>query len=406
MGRSTILLVLLALVFLMDFYLFRSFRIYFHDSQLLTRRIFAIIWWAVPFILLFLFLAFPRLPRWAQLYSQNAFMIIFFSKFLATVFMLVGEGVFGISSLFSSGNSNPEAWLSRRYFIAKLGTVVAGIPLLSMSLGMLRTASNFRVHKVKLKFANLPEAFHGFKLVQLSDIHTGSWIRKSAMQHAVDIVHAQNADVIVFTGDIVNNRTDEAYPFVNYLKQLNAPLGVFSILGNHDYGDYERWPDEQAKAENMKAMYILHEQLGWKLMLNRHELFEKNGQQIALIGIENWGAALRFPKYGRLKEAHAGTENIPFKILLSHDPSHWDAEVRKEYGDIDLTLSGHTHGFQFGIEIPGIKWSPSQWVYKQWAGLYENGKQYLYVNRGTGCIGYSGRVGIRPEITVIELEKA
>jgi hypothetical protein len=255
-----------------------------------------------------------------------------------------------------------------------------------------------------MRSPKVPEAFRGFKIVQISDVHTGSWIRHSAMQQAIDLIHAQKPDLIVFTGDIVNNRTDEAIPFVSMLSRLRAPYGVYSVLGNHDYGDYENWPDEASKKANMEAMYHLHKNLNWDLLLNEHRLIEKDGQQIALIGVENWGAALRFPKYGRLGKASAGTENIPFKILLSHDPSHWDAEIVPKFSDIDLTLSGHTHGFQFGVEIPGFKWSPSQYLYRQWAGLYRHGSQYIYVNRGTGCLGYSGRIGIKPEITVIELE--
>lgn len=405
MGRLGFVVVLILIVFLIDLYLFRSFRVFFQDAPLLAKRLFALTWWGIPVVLLITYLFFKQMPRWVQLYSQNLLMILIFSKLLAAVFMLMGEAGWGIYRLYTGETSSEEAWLSRRRFIAKLGVITSGIPLLTMGYGMLRTATNFRVHKVKLTFPNLPESFHGFKIVQISDIHTGSWIRIDAMKQVVERIHFLNPDVIVFTGDLVNNRTDEAYPFRHVLKKLHAPFGVFSILGNHDYGDYERWPNVDAKKQNLEAMYQLHKDLGWKLMLNSHTLIEKDAQKIALIGIENWGAALHFPKYGKLKDAHQGTEMIPFKILLSHDPSHWDAEVRKDYPDIDLTLSGHTHGFQFGIEIPGFKWSPSQWIYKQWAGLYQNGNQYIYVNRGTGCIGYSGRVGIPPEITLIELQK-
>lgn len=405
MGRTVFLLLFIGLIVLMDWYLYRNFRIYFHDRSVMARRVFTIVWWSVPVILLVLFLTFGMQPRWLRLYAQNFLFIIFFAKLLAAVFMLLGDSTTFFISLAKTKAANQEAWLSRRLFVARFGTVMAAIPFLTMANGLVRTATHFRIHRVKLKLPNLPAAFNGFRLVQISDIHTGSWIRKGAMQDMVDMIHRQEPDIICFTGDIVNNRTDEANGFVEYLRQLKAPGGVYSILGNHDYGDYEQWPNEAAKAANMQAMFELHRQIGWDLLLNEHRIFEREGEKLALIGIENWGHALRFPKYGKLNEAHAGTEQLPFKILLSHDPSHWDAQVVPEYGDIDITLSGHTHGFQFGVELWGIKWSPSQYVYKQWAGLYQRGKQYLYVNRGTGCLGYSGRIGIRPEITVIELER-
>jgi predicted MPP superfamily phosphohydrolase len=214
----------------------------------------------------------------------------------------------------------------------------------------------------------------------------------------------QKADIIFFTGDLVNNEATETEPFIEILSRVKAPMGVFSTLGNHDYGDYKTWESPEAKVKNLQDLKDIHAQLGWKLMMNEHVALKKGDDEIALIGIENWGGNLNFPKYGDMKKAHAGTEKYPVKLLLSHDPSHWEMQVRKDYKDVDITFSGHTHGFQFGIEIPGwIKWSPSQFVYKQWAGLYQQGDQKLYVNRGFGFLGYPGRVGIMPEITVLEL---
>nr|MBA4166478.1 metallophosphoesterase [Chitinophagaceae bacterium] len=203
--------------------------------------------------------------------------------------------------------------------------------------------------------------------------------------------------------DLVNDKAVEMVDYMDVFNRLKAPMGVYSTLGNHDYGDYARWDTEQAKTDNLNHLKQIHEQLGWKLLMNEHVVFEKNNEKIALLGVENWSAKGNFPKYGKIKDAYAGSENIPFKILMSHDPSHWDAQIRKSYPDIDLTLAGHTHGMQFGIEIPGFKWSPVQYMYKQWAGLYEDEKQKLYINRGFGFIGYPGRVGILPEITVITL---
>jgi predicted MPP superfamily phosphohydrolase len=256
---------------------------------------------------------------------------------------------------------------------------------------------------VALNYPNLPASFKGLKVLQLSDIHSGSFTDRTAVLKGVEKALALNPDLILFTGDLVNNESGEMENYMDVFSRLKAPMGVYSTLGNHDYGDYMSWPTPQAKKDNLEKLKQIHGELGWRLLMNENVLLEKGGEQIAVIGIENWSAKARFPKYGDLKKAYAGTENIPFKILMSHDPSHWDAQVRPHYGDIDLMLAGHTHGMQFGMEIPWLKWSPVQYVYKQWAGLYEQGKQKLYVNRGFGFIGYPGRVGILPEITLIEL---
>jgi predicted MPP superfamily phosphohydrolase len=223
------------------------------------------------------------------------------------------------------------------------------------------------------------------------------------VQQGIDKVLQLKPDLILFTGDLVNNKAEEMAEYIELFSSLKAPLGVFSVLGNHDYGDYEQWETKAEKAANMEQLKQVHAQMGWKLMLNNNAVLEKEGEQIALLGVENWSAKARFPKYGKLAEAYSGVEIVPFKILLSHDPSHWEGEVLNKYNDIDLMLAGHTHGMQFGVEIPWLKWSPVQYVYKQWAGLYENGAQKLYINRGFGFIGYPGRVGILPEITFIEL---
>ena len=220
------------------------------------------------------------------------------------------------------------------------------------------------------------------------------------------MVAEQKPDVILFTGDLVNNLAEEAEEFLEQLSSLSAPMGVFSVLGNHDYGHYVRWKDESERIANVNKLKQLQKDVGWKLLMNESHILEKNGEKLALIGVENWSSKMNFPKYGQLAKAHAETEGVPCKILMSHDPSHWEAEITEQFKDISLTLSGHTHGMQFGIEIPGFKWSPVQYVYKQWAGLYHKDDQYLYVNRGLGFIGYMGRVGIMPEITVIELDRA
>ncbi|MES2132507.1 MAG: metallophosphoesterase [Bacteroidota bacterium] len=298
--------------------------------------------------------------------------------------------------------------INRLKFLSYVGLTFTIVPAVSFLYGMVSGAYKYRVHRVKVKSPNLPEAFNGFKIVQLSDIHSGSFLSSDPLVKAFNIVMEQKADMILFTGDLVNNESTETAPHLDSYKMLKAPYGVYSCLGNHDYGDYKEWETPEAKVQNLEDLKNVHANSGWRLLMNEHVPIEKDGQKIALLGIENWGGNLRFPRYGKLDNAHAGTENYPFKILLSHDPSHWDVQVSQEakYKDIDLTLSGHTHGMQFGIEIPGFKWSPVQYIYKHWAGLYRQDNQYLYVNRGLGFLGYPGRLGIWPEITVIELERA
>jgi len=287
-----------------------------------------------------------------------------------------------------------------------MAVVTAGLPFLSMGYGMIKGAYNYQVRNIRLKFPNLPSAFHGTRIVQLSDIHSGSFADRSAVERGIQLVIDQKPDYIFFTGDLVNNSTAEVLPWMKVFSQLQAPGGTYSILGNHDYGDYNTWPTDEAKKQNLTQMHQAHAAMGWRLLLNEGTILEKDGQTIGLLGVENWGARGRFSQYGQLDKAVAEIEAQPFNILLSHDPTHFEMEVQGKQPQIDLTLSGHTHGMQFGVEIPGyIKWSPASWIYPFWAGLYRFGKQYLYVNRGFGFIGYPGRVGILPEITVITIEK-
>jgi uncharacterized protein len=297
--------------------------------------------------------------------------------------------------------------ITRSVFLSRFALLLGG----GIIVGFINGISNryrYQVKKIKMAFPNLPTAFNGLKIVQISDIHSGSFDNPDAVNKGVQMVLDLKPDIIFFTGDLVNNRSEEVGVYQKIFAQLKAPMGVYSILGNHDYGDYEVWPSLEDKARNLEVLKSIHAQMGWRLMMNEHIVFERGNDSIALVGIENWGAKAHFPKYGSMKNAYLGLleKNIPFKILLSHDPSHWDAEVRPQYKDIDLTLSGHTHGMQFGIEIPWLKWSPIQYIYKEWAGLYKEGNQYLYVNRGFGFLGYQGRFGIMPEITLLELERA
>jgi predicted MPP superfamily phosphohydrolase len=241
------------------------------------------------------------------------------------------------------------------------------------------------------------------KIVHISDIHSGSLTNHKAVAKGVQMILDCKPDLILFTGDLVNNEAIEMKILKDLFSQLKAPMGVFSTLGNHDYGDYKNWSSIEEKIANLETLKSIHAEMGWQLLMNEHVVLEKNGSELALLGVENWSATSNFPKYGKMSEAIIGTEKYPFKILMSHDPSHWSGEIVKLYSDIQLMLSGHTHGMQFGVEIPGLKWSPIQYYYKHWAGLYESGNQKLYINRGFGCIGYPGRVGILPEITLLEL---
>lgn len=295
---------------------------------------------------------------------------------------------------------------SRRKFISKIGLGVAAIPFVSLLFGMLKTAFDYEIVKQKISFKNLPKAFQGFKILQISDIHAGSFLSAEPLKKAVELINAQKADLIVFTGDLVNYKTDEVYPFVDVLSQLKAKHGVISILGNHDYGDYMNWKSDAEKKAEKGKMKTVHAKMGWKLLCNEHLMIEKNDEKIAIIGVENWSAKGRFKSYGDLHKASENLPNEVFKIVLSHDPTHWDAEIIPKFKEIDLTLSGHTHGGQIGIFMEKFKLSPAQIIFEQWAGLYRNKNQFLYVNRGLGFIGYNGRLGVKPEITILSLESS
>lgn len=292
----------------------------------------------------------------------------------------------------------------RSEFLQQMALVTGGLVVTTMFIGMFRWVHRFDIKRLSLNLNGLPEGFAGFRIAHISDLHLGSWSSVDALEEAFDDILSAKPDIIVFTGDLVNYTTDEAYRFRDVLKRLTAPHGVFAILGNHDYGDYVKWPDEVSKKRNLDELFQLYEDSGWTLLRNSSAILSRGDDRLAIAGVENWSANARFPRKGDLNAALEGLSEIPSKILLSHDPSHWSAQVLGSSTNIGLTLSGHTHGFQFGIEIPGFKWSPAQYIYKHWAGLYNSGSgQYLYVNRGLGSIGYPGRIGILPEITLIDL---
>jgi predicted MPP superfamily phosphohydrolase len=326
-------------------------------------------------------------------------------KLLVVSFLILDDALrvlkFGIQHLYDlfTTNSKGVDLENRRQFLVRLGLGVASIPFASMLYGITRGKYNFKVKTVQLKFPSLPKAFEGFRMVQISDIHAGSFDSVDDVQRGVDLINAQNADVVFFTGDLVNSDSREIEPYKATFKRIESK--VYAVLGNHDYGDYKKWPSKKAKQDNFELLEKHQKDMGFDLLKNEHRLLERDGEKIAVIGLENWGSS--FVKHGDLDTALAGVDKEAFKILLSHDPSHWDLKTIPHQTHVDLTLAGHTHGMQFGVDIPWLKWSPVKYKYPRWSGLYQEASQYLYVNRGFGFLGFPGRVGMWPEITVIEL---
>lgn len=319
-------------------------------------------------------------------------LVLFVPKLFGSIILLLED----ITRLF-------RGFPVRSYAVSEIAVLVSALLFLILLYGITRGRHHYKVHKVILYFSDLPQAFDGFRITQLSDIHAGSFIDKKGVQKGIDLVNTQKSDLILFTGDLVNNQATEMDPWIPVFSQLKAPYGKYSILGNHDYGDYMRWENEELKLANLNRLKEIHCEIGFQLLLNESRRITKQGDSIELIGVENWGKG-GFHKYGDLDKAIASVPNNAFKILMSHDPSHWEAIILDHPQPIHLTLSGHTHGMQFGFEVFGIKWSPIKYMYKQWAGLYVRNNQYLYVNRGFGFLGLKGRVGIWPEITVITLK--
>ncbi|WP_339813714.1 metallophosphoesterase [uncultured Imperialibacter sp.] len=415
MNRIVFAFFLLLLLLAIDWYIFQAVRLATADVSLTTRKIVYWIFWGVTTLSVFgiLVVNFADLSavKGLRTFIVLGIFINVMSKLFALIFLLVGDIIRGFQWLGNFIFSSPEPInpngraIPRSEFISKVALIAGAVPALTMSYGILSGAHDYRIRRKTIFFPNLPKEFDGIQIGQLSDIHSGSFFNKTAVKGGVEMLLGEKPDIIFFTGDLVNNEAEEVKEYISIFDKVKAPLGVYSTLGNHDYGDYKNWASEAAKQANLEDLKAAHKELGWRLMMNENLPVKVDGEQIGILGIENWGAG-RFAKYGKMDLAHQGTEEYPFKILLSHDPSHWDAQVRPNYGDVELMLSGHTHGFQFGVEIGGFKWSPSQYVYKQWAGLYQEENQYLYVNRGFGYLGYPGRIGILPEITILELKRA
>lgn len=412
--------IFMVILILADFYLWSSVKRQVFNYRNWLRVTIIFIYW-LPMILLFVFLIgsfFKPIISWndaVRTYLLGTILIFYTAKLLPITFLILSDIIMIIQKIFVVGNkkkrneiliSGGTNKITRSKFLQYAGFITGGLVLGTMFTGMLKWAYEFKVFREKLFFGKLPIEFNGIKIVQISDMHLGTWTSKKPLQRAIDIINDLKPDLILFTGDIVNYATNEVEGFEDILSKLNARLGVYAILGNHDYGNYVTWKSEKAKQQNMADLYSFFDDVGWKLLNNENVIFNGEDGDLALIGVENWGANPRFPKYGDIDKALQGADKASVKVLMTHDPSHWEKVVIPGGYDIDLSLSGHTHGFQFGIETKEMKWSPAKYLYKHWAGLYEDESKtgkYIYVNRGLGSIGYPGRIGILPEITLIEL---
>lgn len=393
--------------------LFLEYYSYIAFSSLNRSKTFTILYFIITF-LLYLYIGynfyntnFSKGQSHKSMFLMSIVLLIVLPKLILSVPMLIQDILrvfFGIGKKIA-GTETTTFLPERRKFVSQVALGIAAIPFLSIIYGMAKGKYNFKVIKQTIYFDDLPEAFDGFKITQISDIHSGSLDDAEKIQYAVDLINEQDSDVFVFTGDLVNSLAEEMNPWISILSKIKKhPFGNYSILGNHDYGEYVKFDSVQAKQKNFEEIKNSHSKIGWRLLLNENVTFTKDNEIINLVGVENWG--LKFKKAGDLPLASEGLNPETFKILLTHDPSHWEAEVVENPINYGLTLSGHTHGMQFGIEIPGyFQWSPVKYVYPQWAGLYQKAKNYIYVNRGFGFHAFAGRVGINPEITVIELKK-
>ena len=415
-SRIPIVAIIFILYFVLDIYAWSGLRHVFSQGKfyMLFQIVYGLISVVTIIGFIYTMISFQNPENTRSLASNFllgfAFSVLIFKILISAVFLL--EDIVRllkylsqfIWDLVGTGSEEGARFPGRRKFVGQLGLIIAGVPFAGMLYGITRGKYSFTLHELTLNFPDLPDAFDGFKLVQISDVHSGSFDSSFGVEKGVEMIQEQNPDAIVFTGDLVNNVSSEIEPWINTFGQLSAPHGMYSILGNHDYGDYVRWPSRDEKALNLEKLKQHHRDIGFKLLLNEHVKLEKEGQHINIIGVENWGLP-PFPQHGDLNRALEGASSEGFNILLSHDPSHWDAQILDHPTHFHLTLSGHTHGMQFGVEIPGFRWSPVKYRYPRWAGLYEEAKQFLYVNRGFGFLGFPGRVGIWPEVTAITFKK-
>ena len=419
MGRTIFLTVLCIIVILFDFYCYYAILAVFKKWKDTTKQFFKKAWWTVNIALIVgVFCAiYLNLFLSARAIILVAFFLISTGKLVMLPFLLIDDlRRFGIKffRLLKKKKEPTDAAketiagepISRSSFLVKAGLIAGAVPLSSLSWGIISGAYDYQIRRVNLKLPNLPNAFDGITLAQITDIHSGSFYNKTAVKGGVDMLLAEKPDFVFFTGDLVNNLTSELKDYQDIFSKVTAPLGVYSVLGNHDYGDYHFGRETSpAKVKNLQDMVASHKIMGWDLLMNENRRLKVGGEEIGIVGIENWGMG-RFPKYGKMELAMQNTEDLPVKLLLSHDPSHWRGEVLEKYKDIDVAFAGHTHGMQFGVRLENTQWSPVQYIYKEWAGLYKEQQQQLYVNVGYGFLGYPGRVGMLPEITIFTLSKA
>jgi len=417
MSRIVFLLTISLILLLADLYVYQGLKVLISKAAPATKRWVFYTYWGITIISIAGIFAMGTLEqlqtsRMARNIIVLGIFINIVSKLFTTTVLLIGDLYRGIQWLLgfvtqreSNTLQNSRDGIPRSEFLTKSALAIGLLPVVSIGYGIAFGAHDYRIRRVSLALRNLPAGLEGLRIIQLSDIHSGSFYNEKAVLHGVEQVMAEKADLVFFTGDLVNSDSKEIKPYFDIFKQVKAPLGVYSTLGNHDYGDYKEWSSPQAKQRNLELMYQAHQELGWNLLRNENQLLKIDGANLSIIGVENWGKG-RFAKYGDLDQAYQNSADADLRLLLSHDPSHWDAQVRTDHPDIEATFSGHTHGFQFGVETPFFRWSPAQYAYKQWAGLYQKGGQQLYVNRGFGFIGFPGRVGMPPEITVFALKSA
>jgi predicted MPP superfamily phosphohydrolase len=417
MNRIVVLSLIALVCVLIDWYAYQAVRTVSQSFSPVFQRTFRAAFWGVTLLSVLIVGASLVLNAdfWGRFRHVRTFLwtfvfVTYFSKLVMVPVLLLddtGRFLRWLARVFTRPSA-PEPGtaaeaIPRSAFLMKTALLVGAVPAVAFTYGILSGAHDYRVRRVRLPIRGLPRAFDGLRIGQLSDIHSGSFFNKTAVRGGVELLLGEKPDVVFFTGDLVNDRASEVRGYLDVFDQVRAPLGVYSILGNHDYGDYATWESAAAKRQNLLDLRRAHQLLGWDLLLDEHRFLQVGTERIALLGIQNWGTG-GFAQYGNLARAYAGTEEVPTRLLLSHDPSHWDAQVRPQFPGIAAAFAGHTHGMQFGVEVGGFRWSPVQYRYKQWAGLYQEGDQYLYVNRGFGYLGYPGRVGMPPEITMIELQ--
>ncbi|RNL50256.1 metallophosphoesterase [Pedobacter jejuensis] len=414
MGRLPFIIAACIFIIAFDIYCFKAIIAVFKKWKPSTKKIFSIVYWSLSILLIIGVFAGIYLNLFLTLRAiiLVAFFLTVACKMAMLPFLVLDDlrrlfvRIFKKKQVIEDQPVSETEPISRSEFLVKAGLVAAAVPLTSLSWGIISGAYDYQVRRVNLILPNLPKAFDGIRMAQISDIHSGSFYNKTAVKGGVDLLMSEKPDFVFFTGDLVNNLTNEVREYQDIFSKVKAPLGVYSTLGNHDYGDYYFGKESSpAKVKNLKDIIDVHKVMGYDLLMNENRRLKVDGEEIGILGIENWGMG-RFPKYGKMELAVKNTDDLPVKLLLSHDPSHWRGEVLKKYPQIDAMFSGHTHGMQFGVRLKEYQWSPVQYIYKEWAGLYQEQKQQLYVNVGYGFLGYPGRVGVLPEITVFTLKRA